>query len=69
MFSMMDSRKGHIESFTPMLAVKTTSRKPSFGSDFDNEKRIAMVTFKAFIWTKDVQKVVLKTNLRNEFEL
>lgn len=45
----MDPRKGCIDPFTPMLAVKSTSKRLSFGSDFANEKRIAIVAFKAFI--------------------
>lgn len=40
-----------------MLAVKTASRKLSFGSDFANEKRIAIATFKLFIETRDVLRI------------
>jgi phage FluMu gp28-like protein len=73
MISIMDSRKGCTEPFTPMLAVKTTSRKLSFGSDFANEKKIAIVGFKLFIETRDVlrrRRLFSKLlYLCNEFEL
>lgn len=73
MFSIMDSGKGCTDPFTPMLAVKTTSRKLSFGSDFANEKRIAIVAFKLLIETRDVlrrRRLFLKLfYLYNGFEL
>jgi hypothetical protein len=45
---MTDYRKDGAEVLTPILAVKTTNRKPSFGSDFENEKT-AIVASKAVI--------------------
>jgi len=45
----MDSRKDGAELITPMLAVKTTNRKPSFVSDFENEKRTAILVSKVII--------------------
>lgn len=36
-----------------MPAIKTTSRRPSFGSDLKNEKWGAIVAFKVLIKTDD----------------